>query len=292
LKQSILTTLQLGFKAFDPHELLCHFVSIEAGLYKRENLQIELVDITFIPDTELPKQMFQASCGAALSSALKGIPQRIIFVATDKPMFWIYSSPHITSLAQLKSHKIATYPLTAPPHHLANIILKDTGLNIEKDLTLFTTRDDTARLGLLKSGNVDAAVISSAIAPPKIEGMDFNKLCFFGDEIRIPTTGLAVDTSYLEKEPGLANAFVNVLKESLKLIHQDPDLIGTVLQNYFDVDAGFKNETARLYKPYYTQEGLTTKEIAQDAINSLCNSMNISRQVLWNRIYDFSFIEK
>ena len=64
------------------------------------------------------------------------------------------------------------------------------------------------------------------------------------------------------------------------------------LQHYFDVDAEFRNETAELYKPYYTQDGHTTKEIAQDAINSLSNTMNISKRVLWNQIYDFSFIEK
>lgn len=287
-----MATLQLGFKAFDPHELLCHFVAVEAGLYKRENLQIELVDITFISDTELPKQMFQASCGAALSSALKGIPQRIIFVATDKPMFWIVSSADITTLAQLISHKIATFPLVAPPYHLANIIFKDAGLNIEKNLTLLTARDDIARFGLLKSGHVNAAVISSAIAPPKIEHMGYNKLCFFGDEIRIPTTGLGVDRFFLEKEPGLANAFVAVLRESLTLIHQDPNLVGKVLQYYFDVDTESRNQTAELYKQYYTQQGQTTKEIAQSAINSLCSSMNISEQISWDQIYDFSSIEK
>ena len=287
-----MATFQLGFKAFDPHELLCHFVAVEAGLYKRENLQIELVDITFIPDTELPKQMFQASCGAALTSALKGIPQQIIFVATDKPMFWIYSSPDITSKAQLKSHKFATFPLIAPPHHLANIILKDAGLNIEKDLTLVTARDDTARFGLLKSGNVDAAVISSAIAPPKIEQMGFNKLCFFGDEIRIPTTGLAVNRSFLDQEPELTHTFVNVLKESLTLIHQGPNLVGKVLQYYFDVDAEISNETAELYIQYYTHAGRTTNETAQGAINSLCKTMNITKQIAWEQIYDLSFIEK
>ena len=284
--------IQLGFKAFDPHELLCHFIAVKAGLYKRENLQVELIDITFIADTELPLNIFQASCGAALSSALRGIPQQILFVATDKPMFWIYSSADIATISQLKNHKITTFPLIAPPHHLANIILKDAGLNIEKDLTLLTARDDIARFGLLKSGNVKAAVISSAIAPPKIEHMGFNKLCFFGDEIRIPTTGLGVDQCFLEKEPDLANAFVNVLRESLTLIHQDPDLVSKVLQYYFDVDTEISNETAGLYKQYYTQQGQTTKEIAQGAINSLCNSMNISKQISWDQIYDISFIEK
>ena len=42
-----MTTVQLGFKAFDAHELLCHFIAAKAGLYQRHRLQIELVDITF-----------------------------------------------------------------------------------------------------------------------------------------------------------------------------------------------------------------------------------------------------
>ena len=77
--------IQVGFKAFDPHELLCHFVAVDAGLYQRENIDVELIDITFVADNELPPHVSQVSCGAALSSALKGIAQRIIFIATDKP---------------------------------------------------------------------------------------------------------------------------------------------------------------------------------------------------------------
>ena len=55
-----MTTVQLGFKAFDAHELLCHFIAAKAGLYQRHRLQIELVDITFAIDTDLPQDMFQA----------------------------------------------------------------------------------------------------------------------------------------------------------------------------------------------------------------------------------------
>jgi hypothetical protein len=50
-----MTTITLGFKAFDPHELLCHFVADMAGLYRRESLQVELADITFIPIPNSPR---------------------------------------------------------------------------------------------------------------------------------------------------------------------------------------------------------------------------------------------
>ena len=280
-------TIQLGFKAFDPHELLCHFVALKAGLYKRENLNIELLDITFITDADLPVPVFQVSCGAALSAALMATPQRVVFVATDKPMFWIYANHEILNLTQLADSKLATFPAIAPPHHLANIILNKSGLDVEKEITLLPARDDVARFGLLKSASVDAAVISSAIAPVKIEQAGFNRLCFFGDEIRIPTTGLAIHQSYLDQEPYLIETLTRILKESLSIIQSDVVLCGSVLQEYFNVDEAFKDETGRLYQGYFTQDGKTTEAIAQNAINSLCKSLSVTTVPQWNQIYNF-----
>jgi ABC-type nitrate/sulfonate/bicarbonate transport system substrate-binding protein len=281
----MMTTIQVGFKAFDPHELLCHFVAVNAGLYKHENIDVELIDITFVADTELPSHVCQVSCGAALGSALRGIPQRILFVATDKPMFWIYSSNKIRSIRELAKSKIATFPAAAPPHHLANTILRKYGINVEQDVVLLPARDDVARFGLLASGHVDAAVISSAIAPAKFAQTGKNMLCFFGDEIRIPTTGLAVDQAYLEKETVLIKTLVNILKRSLSIIHEDQDTVARALKEYFGVDEGIKKETAEILQNYYTVDGWTTQEIAQNAIHTLCKSLSISTIPDWRQIY-------
>jgi len=283
-----MNTIQLGFKAFDPHELLCHFVALDSGLYKLENLAIELVDITFTADADLPNDLFQVSCGAALSCAAQGFPQRIVFVATDRPMFWLYSTREIRNINGLINSKIATYPEFAPPHHLVNLVLKKSGINVAHDINLLPARDDMARLGLLKSGNVDAAVISSAIPPAKIEQAGYRMLCCLGDELRIPTTGLAIDQSYLEKEPELVQTISSILKQSLSIIHKDPDMLGAVLQRYFDVDDKFKNATAQLYQQYFTANGRTTAEIAQHAIDSLCNALSISKIPDWEKIYCYS----
>jgi len=268
--------------------LLCHFVASDAGLYKRENLDTELVDITFMSDAELPTGKFQVSCGSALSSALKGIPQRVVFVATDKPMFWIYSKKEIHNIKALKNKKLATFPAIAPPHHLANIVLMKSGLNVDQDISLLPARDDTARFGLLKSGDVDAAMISSAIAPAKLEKCDFKRLCCLGDELRVPTTGLAIDQTYLDKETRLIQTLVNILKQSLAIIHEDPDTVASVLHKYFDVDDDIKKETAKLLGQYYTKDGRTTDEIAQNAIGALSKSLSIDTVPEWQQIYKFT----
>lgn len=282
-----MTALTLGFKAFDPHELLCHFVAVDAGLYRSKALEVELVDITFIPETGLPADWFQASCGAALASAVKGIPQRVILVAVDKPMFWLYARPGISSIAELRNQRVATFPPIAPPHHLANIIMSRAGVDVGSNLTLRSARDDVARLGLLKSGHVDAAVISSAVAPAKLAALGFNTLCCFGDQIRIPTTGLGIDQSYLDRERDLVGSLVGAHKESLKLIHHDLDLVSRVLRDYFEVAPEHLNATARLYQSCYTPDGTTSPEIAQGAVNALAKSLDVGAPPAWQQVYRF-----
>ena len=282
--------IQLGFRAFDPHELLCHFVALHAGLYRREEIQVELMDITFMADDALAPGICQASCGAALSSALKGSPQRIVFVAADRPMFWLYGRHDLNRIEELAGARIATFPAAAPPHQLANMILDKHGISSEDGVSLMPARDDVARLGLLNSGDVDAAVISSSMSPEKIRQMGFNRLCFFGDEIRIPTTGLAVHDSFLVREPDSVQAMVNALKDSLPVIQKNPEVTAEVLNRYFDLENNLAVQTAGLYSRCFTDHGRTTPEIAQGAINALCKSLSISPVPDWEKIYRFSFL--
>ncbi len=282
-----MATLKLGFKAFDAHELLCHFVAVAAGLYTRYGLRVELEDITFMPETELPVEWFQASCGAALASAVKGIPQRVVSVAVDRPMFWIYARPEITQLEGLAGQRLATFPAVAPPHHLANIVLSRAGLVDSAAMTLHPARDDVARLGLLKNGYVDAAVISSSIAPAKVCGFGMNELCLIGDEIRLPTTGLAIDQAFLDREPDLTRTLVDIHRRALALIHGDPSLVGRVLEDIFDVAKEHSVATARLYQGCFTQNGSTSAEIAQSAVDALSKSLSVETPLSWEKVYRF-----
>jgi hypothetical protein len=81
-------------------------------------------------------------------------------------------------------------------------------------------------------------------------------------------------------------------KASLLLIHNDPVLVGRVLQEYFDVANEHADATARLYQPCYTKDGKTTADIAQAAIDGLAKSLNnsalnISTPISWQQIYQF-----
>jgi ABC-type nitrate/sulfonate/bicarbonate transport system substrate-binding protein len=281
----VTTPVTLGFKAFDAHELLCHFVAVQAGLYERERITVQLADITFVADAELPDHVFQASCGAALASAVRGGGQKVVFVAVDRPLFWIWSRAPLEDLTGLTQRRLATFPAMAPPHALANIVLRRAGLEAGRDVTLLPARDDLARLGLLRSGSADAAVISSAIAPARMAGLGFHPLCFIGDELRVPTTGLAVDQAHVQRAPEQVRTLVGIHRESLRLVHADRALTAAVLRDWFDVGAAIAEETAQRYAAAFTADGRTSPVIAQGAIDALCAAMGVAARPPWDRVY-------
>ncbi|RPH96136.1 MAG: hypothetical protein EHM68_11680 [Lysobacterales bacterium] len=279
------TPVTLGFKAFDAHELLCHFVAVQAGLYQRGNMAVQLADITFVADAELPEHVFQASCGAALASAVRGSGQKVVLVAVDRPLFWIWSRAPLGNLAALARRRLATFPVLAPPHALANIVLRKAGLDAERELTLLPARDDLARLGLLRSGSADAAVISSAIAPARLAGLGFHPLCCIGDELRWPTTGLAVNQALLQRAPEQVRALVGIHRESLRMVHADIELTAAVLRDWFDVAPAIAAETAQSYATAFTADGRTSPAIAQGAIDALCAALGIAAPPAWQGFY-------
>ena len=78
---------------------------------------------------------------------------------------------------------------------------------------------------------------------------------------------------------------VSLKRVGLNLIHRDTALVGRVLQRYFEVAPEHVEATAILYQSLYTQDGTTTPEIAQAAVNALAKSLDIRTPIPWQQVY-------
>jgi hypothetical protein len=166
--------VRLGFRAFDPHELLVHFAAQRAGLYGELELEVELVDLRA---GERPYDA-TCACGTALFQALEGAPIEILLVASAAPLFWLYGRG-----SELDRARIATYPPGAPPARFLELAL-------DGGPTFVPARDDAARLALVSEGEADCALVSSGTPAPRVpEGLV--ELFCLADLISVPSTGVA-----------------------------------------------------------------------------------------------------
>jgi hypothetical protein len=212
-----MTSVHLAFKAFDSHELLCHFVARRSGAYAARGLQVSLIDSTFVSDSDLPPRTFHAACGAALLNYVMGVPFKVILADTDYPMFWLYGTRGFDKISDLAGSRVASYPPVAPPA----VFLKTATADV--DLQLLPVSTDNSRLGLLRSGDVDAALISSAYPPAVMAGYGYTNPLLLGDAFRAVSTGLAVSPALLREEPELAILMVASHLRALEVIRVDDE---------------------------------------------------------------------
>jgi hypothetical protein len=281
------TKVQLAFKAFDCHELLCHAVASESGLYRAAGLDVRLIDSTFVPDHELAGPTFHTACGAALAGFLQGRALHAVFVACSRPMFWLYARPGIAALAELEGARIASFVDQAPPAAFLRGRLENEGVHAE----LLPCRDDAARLGLLRSGSVEAALISSAYLPHQLEAENLRPLVFIGDTLRLPSTGLAVADELIVNAPELIAAMVGVYRQASERVFRDDRLLKTVLEKTFSMTAVNSGEAVRTVRSCYERSGRCDATTLQKAVDDMARMLGVARRSAVE-FYDFRFLDQ
>ena len=278
--------IHLAFKAYDVHELLCHAIAESAGLYQDAGLSVTLLDTTFVPDEALPENTFHAACGAALASFLKGEKRKVVFVACDKPMFWLYGRQGVENLEQLTQARVATFPDAAPPAHFLRKFLSDAGIAPG----LLPSRDDTARLALLTSGSVDAALLSSLYLPHEVESRGPQRLAFMGDSLRLPSTGLAISSELDDEQPELVAQMVKIYQEAMKYVHDDDQVLCAVLTDAFGMPVDALAESMELVRDCYNPFGYSYDSLLQSAVDNMSAGMGLAPRSPGD-LYEFKYIK-
>ena len=281
--------VECGIKAFDVHELLCHFVAERGGFYAAAGLDVRLVDTSLIPDEKLPaSDYFQVACGTAAFS--RSVPFRIYLAAVTRPMFWLYGTAGTGSVEKLAGKRIATYPPLAPPYWFNRIALRNHGLDPDTDVELKPARDDTLRLGLLREGAVDAALISSAISPVTVQGLGLDVLSLVGDEVRFVTSGIATTERIAQEDPGLVESLAGAYRQSLAVIHDSPAEIHPILADVMGISQEVAEKTYELILPCYTPDGYIELETVQAALDTLDAERGVETPVDARELYDLRHV--
>lgn len=280
-------TAILGFRAYDIHELACHFVARHAGLYRHHGLQVRIADITFSRESELPPRMFHAACGAALTAWLSGSNVRVVFVAAERPMFWLHARSDVQELADLDGKAVAGFPTGTPPALFLRSILQREALDPER-VFVEPARDDIARMGLLCDSAVSAALVSSAIPPQLLTANGFRELLCFGEELHVPTTGLAVAAAMLTTEPDLVATMCLCYEEAIRLIHDEPGVLEAALVKCVTANGAEQATMAQRVRRFYTRDGRVDGATLDDAIAVMVDAMALEDAPSASSLYDFS----
>src|SRR5207247_5839004 len=118
--------------------------------------------------------------GTTLNAAVRGLPVKLIMVYNDRPLFSLMSRPEIRSMKEMKGKILGIASLTSGESFLSRRLLKEAGVDPEREVTLRTIGNTPDRLAALRSGLVDATTLTVPV-DIRAEKVVLRRLVFTGE---------------------------------------------------------------------------------------------------------------
>jgi NitT/TauT family transport system substrate-binding protein len=272
------------------------FIAKEKGYWRDEGLDVELILARAAPSIQAViagNVEFGTAGGSGLLPITRGLPMTFLFATFDKANFSLYTKPQIRSVQELKGKRIGISSFGSGPDSLVRDFLADQGINGGRDATILAVGSGTERFIALKTGAVDAAMLSPS-AYIMAEESGFRELVSFvrREDYVYLQGGIITRNSLLKSEPAVAEKFIRgSLKALLYLQANRPQAIGAltrVLKIKQDIATRIYDEI----RPGVTQDGTVNEEQQRKSLAPFLGRTGAKDLPQLQRIFDFSITRK
>jgi NitT/TauT family transport system substrate-binding protein len=213
------------------------WIAKEAGLFKKYNLDFDLVHIASSPT--VTAAMLGGNAEVALTGG-EGIIRAYVQGATDFVFIGsvknslthsLLAKPEIKRMEDLKGKKIGINRIGSNPHYFTVQVLRQAGVDT-RDVQFIQAGGPIETMAALVAGNLDAA----ALAPPadaRAVAAGF-PILIYGPDLRLPYVAAA----FVSRRPILAQRlqvtgqFMRAMAEAAKIQHTDKEFVYKVLGKY------------------------------------------------------------
>jgi len=196
------------------------------GLFRRNGIDLEIV---YVSSGSLLTQALIAGTfdvvyapgSDAVQAKMRGADMRIVAVTANRLNQVFLTIPSITSFKQLKGKKVAVSRFGSGSHFQTNLVLKQNGLEPDKDVAVLQIGNSGARMTAISRGVVDGTVVAADFVPKaKKEGL--NILADLAKtKIEYPILSLDMMGPYIDRNFKLVKALIRSMSESIRALQSD-----------------------------------------------------------------------
>jgi NitT/TauT family transport system substrate-binding protein len=275
------------------------WVAHDAGLFASEGLDDQLI---FIPSATQLAQVTVAGDvdiaslggGPMMAAVLSGADLKAIGNNVNKLVFSIHARPEVKSVEELRGKRIAVSRFGSSSDVSARYALRKHNLDPQKDVVLMQLGSMSSMFGALKSGAVDASLVS----PPTqflSEKLGFKELLSITDmDYAYPNPTMVVPGDSIRKKPDTIDRFMRAYVRGMHRAITDREFTLKSLAKYTTVtDPVLLRKTYDFYvgkvverAPYINMAGM------QNALDDLARTIPAARNAKPDQFVDTRFLDK
>ncbi|HJX10740.1 MAG TPA: ABC transporter substrate-binding protein [Candidatus Binatia bacterium] len=237
---------------------------------------------------------FTSASGSTVAAAVRGLPVKLVFIASAKPQFDMIAQKDIRSVQDLKGKIVGISSRGGAIDLLTQLIVQKHGLTPNKDVISLVVGGQEDTVLALRTGRIAAALLT----PPRpliLQREGFNRLAYSGDYLpTYPTGGIGVTDEKIKTSPNDVLAFVKGSVRGLQFARQNRADAMKILSDYFSIkDPALSEAFFDLYLSRLPVNGSADDAWMKGAIDFTQKSLGeIGKEIPPSKVFDFSFVQK
>ncbi len=275
------------------------WVAHDAGFFAKAGLEDQVILIpsaTQLAQVAVSGDVDIASLGGApvIAADLNGADLKFIGNNVNKLIFSLHARPEIKSIEELRGKRLAVSRFGSSSDVAARHALRKFNLDPLKDITLLQLGSMSNMFGALKSGAVEASMVS----PPTqflSEKLGFKELLSVTDmNLAYPNPGMAVSGEFIRRKSDILDRFMVAYARAIHFARTNRDAAIKTLAKYTTVtDSALLGKTYDFYMskvleraPYINMQGM------QNAIDDVARTLPAAKSARPEQFVDLSFLDR
>jgi len=264
------------------------------GFFKEENLEAEIirmnpnVAVTALATGDVDYcQLF----GAVVGGAIAGLPVRVVAGYLDNWPMTLIAQPEIKSLKDLKGKTLGISSFGATPDVGARLMIKQAGIDPDKEIKILALGSDAARLTALKQRVVDVVVISPP-ADTQMEKQGYRILARAYELFSFPYLGLGTHTRKIKERPDEIRRVIKATIRANRFIRDHRDEAVKTLIAWGKVEREFAYASYDALRNLFNADGAIPQDGLKLVIDQARRSAKVAREIAPGDVVDLTFLRE
>ena len=267
-------------------------VARQRGFFREHNLDVKLL----LTRTEVDRAALASGnlhytlrAGSTFVSAARGLPVRIVFLGTTKPFWGLVVRPEIQSVSELKGKSMGVPGLLGSQQISAKFILKQGGLDPDRDI-IYRVVDTGTRIGGMLSGSIDSAMMDYGEAF-RAKKMGLKLLINAADYHGLLAGGLGVNSGKLRDQPDQVRRVIRAMLQALRYLRENPEGTQQIMMSWLKLDREMATDIYQMAINNYTRNGMVEEAMLHSLVTTMLAEAGI-KGIAPSQLTDFTLLQQ
>ena len=269
-------------------------VAYGRGFFREEGIDAEIIRIATnigIVAVTTKEIGYTTAVGAALRSAVRGLPLKVVTYFNGRPLHVLVAKPEIKSLPDLRGKVIGFAGYGDSTEFMLRAILRKASMELEKDVQAFQVSGSGQRLQALLAGRMDAAIVP----PPfnfEAESKGFVRLMAAADVFETSVSGLALHVDNLRDKPVQVRKMLRALLKAQSFIRSNKAESVRVIAEWLKLEPGIAQASYDIYVKGMSLNGMVPERVLETDIDRARKEQQVKESVPVSKVVDFGMLRE